>query len=470
MLAGIRGPRGVVLALTAFSLCSTLVLFVFLPYDSAVLSFFRFSTQKTISFLGQPFRDEQWVFRHADFPVHLETDVALILKTGYGTQERIGAQLDALGPEYEGSLLVIADFSGDYNHSGRAIPVHNMVAAAVAALPDGAGASTDRVEKYTQLTAAIQAGHTSEARQLATAAGWELDALKVGVLLSPLRNDRETDAGQFIPGLEISYRKLPRRKWYMMIDDDTYLIKPSMRALLGHLDPSEIMYVGNAIGDFKGRFAHGGSAILLSRAAMEQLFERSRPVVEQAYVQSWTETWGDRLVATTLMKIGIYLDERFSHFFNGEQPRITRVLPDRFCSPLVSFHGLAEPGQMADTTATFRGRDRPVLWGELWSIYGQPALDVFVKNPIRRGRDHVGAGDEAPDGFGSVERCIAACEGQPECLAWTWDKASTVCRTSRWFIIGDEPEDKYSGLHVARVRQLGDCSGVSTGRTAAHGS
>ena len=245
----------------------------------------------------------------------------------------------------------------------------------------------------------------------------------------------------------------------MMLDDDTFLIKPSVRALLGHLNPSEAVYVGNAIGDFKGRFAHGGSAVILSHAAMEQLFERNQPVVEQAYLDSMTETWGDKLVATTLMKIGIYLDERFSHFFNGERPLITRVLPDRFCSPLVSFHGLAEPAQMADTAAMFRGLDRPVLRGELWEIYGQPALDAFSTNPIRRGRDHVGPGDAAPAGHGSVERCVAACESQADCLAWTWDKASATCRTSRWFIIGDEPEGKYSGLNVARVRLLRDgCS------------
>ena len=272
-----------------------------------------------------------------------------------------------------------------------------------------------------------------------------------------------SDSKQFMPGLELSYQRLPHMKWYVMVDDDTYLIKPSMRALLGHLDPSSPMYVGNPIGDFKGRFAHGGSAIILSRPAMELLFERNRPALEQAFVESLTETWGDKLVATTFMKIGVYLDERYSHFFNGERPLITRILPDRFCSPLVSFHGLANPAQMAETTGIFRDVDRPILWGELWGMYGQPSLRVFDTNPIRRNRDHVGPGEEAPDGFGSVEACVTACEAQPECLAWTWDKPSSKCCTSRWFSVGDEPEAKFSGLNVARVRKLQDsCPRLAT--------
>ena len=188
-----------VLAAGVFSICSTLALFVLLPYDSAVLSFFRFSTQRTISFLGQPFRDEEWVFHRPDFPVDLEADVALVLKTGYGTQERIGMQLDALGPGHDDSLILIADFSGEYNHSGRTIPIRDMVAATTGSPFRGAVAGLERVEKHSRLAAAIKAGKGSEAVQLAKTMGWELDVLKVGGA-APLPSTGGLTPGSSFPG------------------------------------------------------------------------------------------------------------------------------------------------------------------------------------------------------------------------------------------------------------------------------
>lgn len=31
---------------------------------------------------------------------------------------------------------------------------------------------------------------------------------------------------------------MPDRKWFILVDDDTYLIYPSLNVILGHFDPS----------------------------------------------------------------------------------------------------------------------------------------------------------------------------------------------------------------------------------------
>ncbi len=195
---------------------------------------------------------------------------------------------------------------------------------------------------------------------------------------------------QFLPGLQLAYDKLPQKKWYIMLDDDTYLVKPSLRLVLGHVDASKPMYLGGAVGDYKARFAHGGSSVIISHAAMARLLDQHRAVLAEAYRSSLTETWGDKLVATTFMKSGVFIDERFSHYFNGERPLITKIRPGRFCSPLISFHGLAEPSQMSDVGRIFGSVDQPVRWSDLWKIYGQPGLDSFEAHPIRPDKDHVG--------------------------------------------------------------------------------
>lgn len=250
---------------------------------------------------------------------------------------------------------------------------------------------------------------------------------------------------------------MPGKKWYVMQDDDTFIIRPSLYRFLEHLDPSQGLYLGNAIGDYKGRFAHGGSSFILSHHAMALLFDGDPDIVSRAYVASLDEIWGDKLVATTFMKVGVYLSERYGHFFNGERPLITKIAADRFCSPLVSFHGLAQPKQMEEVGKTFAGMSAPVFWRDLWRIYGQPSLDTLEKLPIRLGQDHVGRQDdvEMMVRVASVDKCVGLCDTQgSKCLAWTWDKQTELCLMSPWVIVGEKPPDRYSGVNVKEMRKL----------------
>lgn len=262
--------------------------------------------------------------------------------------------------------------------------------------------------------------------------------------------------------MDFAYQRMPDKKWYVMVDDDTYLVQGSLRAMLDRLDPSVPAYFGNAVGDFKGRFAHGGSAVVISGAAMSLLFDQNRELLPAAIVGSLTETWGDKLVATTFQKVGVYLDERFNHFFNGERPEITRIRADRLCSPLISFHGLAKPEQMAEVDRKFRNVRDVVAWLDLWRLYGLPDMPAYVDTPIRPGRDHVGRLDEATmtlTAIESPERCRAECDGHYKtCLAWTWDSQGKTCHISPWMIVGGDAPGKYSGVNAGRIQQLaGQC-------------
>lgn len=261
---------------------------------------------------------------------------------------------------------------------------------------------------------------------------------------------------QFMPSLEHVWKQMPGRKWYVMQDDDTFILRPSLYRFLEHLDPSKELYLGNAVGDYKGRFAHGGSSFVLSNGAMRQLLNKNPALVSKAYTASLDEIWGDKLVATTLMKAGIYLSERYRHFFNGEPPLITKISADRLCSPILSFHGLAQPEQMKDVGRTFAEINKPVFWRDLWRIYGQP-VDAFDTMSMRVNQDHVGRQDD-PNMSRAVEtadKCVAACDSlNQQCLAWTWDSQTQMCSMSPWVIVGDKPEGRSSGLNVKEVTRL----------------
>ena len=255
---------------------------------------------------------------------------------------------------------------------------------------------------------------------------------------------------------------MPHKKWYIVIDDDTYLIRPSMRLLLQHLDPNIPQYIGNPVGDYKARFAHGGSSIILSQSVLQKLFIQNSETVSAAYFAGLTETWGDKLVATTLLKLGIYLDERYERLFNGEDPLNTRIRSDRFCLPLVAFHTLKDPQRMREVGNTFADINEPVRWSDLWKLYQAPDLDDLQKAPLRKGEDYVGLTDEFTTtltGIKDAKACLKACGKRSGCLAWVWDMKEMSCSVSPWMIVGEqESPSAYSGVNTIRAKGLmSDC-------------
>lgn len=276
----------------------------------------------------------------------------------------------------------------------------------------------------------------------------------------------QADPVQFIMGMELMYERMPNKKWYVILDDDTYVLSPSLRAFLGHLDPKEPHYLGNAVGDYSGRFAHGGSGIVVSGETMKRLFSQPE-IVAAAYIESLDAKWGDKLVATTLQKVGIYLDERFSHHFNGEPPRLTRITSDRFCSPIISFHQLRQGGGMEGVADAVKKVKEPVLWSHIYKIFRGYTLKSLGDDLIQKGRDYVGPKDGTMKWpkIDTPEECRQKCVRDSRyCMAWTHDSEKKECFTSPWMVIGrgkgnDAPESldpkrATSGINGPKIEAL----------------
>lgn len=241
------------------------------------------------------------------------------------------------------------------------------------------------------------------------------------------------------------------------MDDDTYLLKDSLQIILQHLDPSVPHYIGNAVGDYKARFAHGGSAVVLSQAAMYRIFVQNPKVVAAAHRESVVAKWGDKLIASTAMKSGIYLEERFDHYFNGESPLVTRIRGDRFCAPIVSFHKMSAE-EMVDVRNTFKDVIGIVSWLDVWRIYKAPLFEMYINDPIRPNWDHVGGVDEATMTTENVKTdtaCLEICHAHSStCLAWSWDIDREVCNISPWMIVGSHSSQHASGINAQRAIEL----------------
>ncbi|KXJ91765.1 hypothetical protein Micbo1qcDRAFT_57705 [Microdochium bolleyi] len=434
-----RPNRG--LRLTVIAAVFLLVFYSLTPYDSAIRSFFRFHYNVIEDHVQERHPNDAWLFKEQRYPVNPAKDIGIIVKTGYGTRDRVPRALYALANEtLFTDVIVTQDFpassSPKHQHTlnGKTVPVIDIVGWNLERGALAGAEHMERLSKYKHLASAVEAEEWQLADGLGKSMGWELDALK------------------FLSSLEYVWLNMPKKKWYIMLDDDSYIIKHSMNLLLGHLNPAKPQLIGNPVGDYKGRFPHGGSSVIISGSAMSKLFDLNPQVVAQGHLESASITWGDKLLSITFMKIGVYLDEKYRRMFNGENPWMTRMWVDRFCTPLMSFHALGDSETMEHVSITFGKLTKPVFWRELADIYGAPSFSSFLEEPARANMEYVGRLDEystTVQHVDSVERCMHICQVEhfERCLAWSYDSHGKLCHFAPWAIIGDYLEGRVSGIN-----------------------
>lgn len=174
----LRAARVLLVAFTAV----VLLMWLFLPNDHYLRAWgqFNFGT------LMQPTLTTAAFFqRPLPFPVSLADDVALVVKTGYGSQARLSGWVDILqnGQEFN-NVLFTADFDvGSWHYQshykGQPIAIHNVAKMAMQRVSHFPSQSIARIEKYERMEAAMQKKDDALAQSLAKDFGWEMDSIKV---------------------------------------------------------------------------------------------------------------------------------------------------------------------------------------------------------------------------------------------------------------------------------------------------
>ena len=196
---------------------------------------------------------------------------------------------------------------------------------------------------------------------------------------------------------------------------------------------------------------------MISQAAMRKVFVQNSQFISAFNNESLSAGWGDALVASTFMKSGIYLEERYAHLFNGEPPRLTKIRPDRFCAPIISLHGL-DPEQMVAAGNKLKDLTKSVSWIGIWGLYEARTLSSFLDEPFRAEWDHVGRLDQSTMTTNNVqtkEDCLHICGANSKtCLAWTWETETHACHVSPWIIVGNAIENRFTGINTQRAMML----------------
>ena len=97
------------------------------------------------------------------------------------------------------------------------------------------------------------------------------------------------------------YRNFPNAHWYVMIDDDTYLFLDNLEISLKSRNWNEPHYLGvptyfsgcDGVSKFGDGpfFAHGGSGIIMSRAALKKLVA----IVDEC-IKKYHDCWGNYII------------------------------------------------------------------------------------------------------------------------------------------------------------------------------
>lgn len=161
---------------------ATVILWLSTPYDSPLLLAPRFWSFRLFSAVDAPFASDDWLYQPARFPIQTDRDVALVVKTGYGTRERVPALLDALGLTSNDrmleNLLVVADYNSTITHYGKAIRIHDVITQVVQHEALKSFRDSGKLQKYKNMVSVIEAGDEAKISQVVKETGWELDALK----------------------------------------------------------------------------------------------------------------------------------------------------------------------------------------------------------------------------------------------------------------------------------------------------
>lgn len=118
--------------------------------------------------------------------------------------------------------------------------------------------------------------------------GWELDKFKNLPMLLHAWNTAPPDT-----------------EWFVFMDGDTFLMIDNLMDYLGHLNSSDSLYIGEIQYLGGSAFAHGGSGVVLSRAAMNRSLGLHPQWVNQMEPHARSVCCGDYMVAHMLSKINV---------------------------------------------------------------------------------------------------------------------------------------------------------------------
>ena len=152
------------------------------------------------------------------------------------------------------------------------------------------------------------------------------------------------DKYKFLPMLRHAAKEYPGMKWYIYIEDDTYLFLPTLLTWLStQSHNSTPKYFGAYSGEGNDTFAQGGSGLVFSQSLMKTVFGGEKVANLEEYGNYTSKSCcGDVALGKVLRDYDIYVNEgEYGPVsFRPEPPWRTGFSELVWCSPIFTFHHL----------------------------------------------------------------------------------------------------------------------------------
>ncbi|KAH7021966.1 glycosyltransferase family 31 protein [Ilyonectria destructans] len=262
------------------------------------------------------------------------------------------------------------------------------------------------------------------------------------------------DKYKFLPIFQHAGLNWPDAKWYIYMEDDTYLFLPSVLKHLSSFDWRQPHYLGSYAAKSDAVFAHGGAGFALSRGAWEKSFGRNPNIVNEYHDYAVSHCCGDQVLAHVLKQNGIEFgenggDKMFTWGFNPLNHWTFRFDASNWCRPLMSWHKVHnrdvaqfyEFEKNWDLNETLLYRDffnnmilpsiqKPVEWWD--NTAAKYEMNSFKEDgPSPSGNFDLELWKKS---WESAEACEAACKGWDECMQWTF--VEDLCKLDDGLVMG----------------------------------
>lgn len=180
-LARLTRSRAILLGFFAFFF----VVYVLSPYDSKFRSALRWQGTIATDYVQHKYPSDKWLYKNQKYPIDPAQDIAIVLKTGFGTRNRVPSVLAALGNEtLDSQVLIVQDYPviakrPVFTASGKSVPTVDAIGWMIKNNKLVGHGKNERIMKYEHLSDAIEDEDYFMADTLAKGYGWELDAMKV---------------------------------------------------------------------------------------------------------------------------------------------------------------------------------------------------------------------------------------------------------------------------------------------------
>ncbi|KAJ6191223.1 hypothetical protein N7519_001244 [Penicillium mononematosum] len=151
------------------------------------------------------------------------------------------------------------------------------------------------------------------------------------------------DKYKFLPMFQHAGRNKPNAKWYIFMEDDSYIFLPNLLRHLDKFNHKDPWYLGSLAWKHGDYFAHGGSGIALSRGAWEKSFGKDPRIVQKFEKFTEEHGCGDHVLGHALHEYGVEFgettdDDRFRYGFNSEAHWSAWYERNNWCKPVYSWH------------------------------------------------------------------------------------------------------------------------------------